>query len=188
MKYQRAVDLVLQFAGETPVNSPNEHPNQGVIARFLDSSIEREQLLDWWFNVEEDFVLQPNSQNKVPISSQLKKTTFENPNYVDRGSFVYDKANQTYLIGENVVVVEATRVLQWTELPELMQQWCMYQAAKYYIISTIGDRGITQELKDEAKRTSIQLNAQDIKAKNVNIFNTPTIARARSGRRPYIRR
>lgn len=188
MKYQSAVDLILQFAGETPVNSPNEHPLQGVITRWLDSSITREQLMQWWFNKDEDIILQPNTLGKVQIGSQLKQLVFANRNYTARGQFVYDKQNQTYLIGQNVEVVEATRELEWDELPELMQQWCMYQAAKYYILGTIGDSGLTKELKLEAQRTYVLLNTQDIKEKNLNIFNTPQIARARAGRFPYIRR
>lgn len=185
MDYQEAVDLILQFTGETPVNAPNEHPNQGVISRFIDSSLTREQLLDWWFNVDLDLTLQPDNQGKVPISSELQKLIFDNRDYSARGRWVYDKQNQTYLIKQNVHVLKATRKLAWDNLPELMQQWIMFQAAKYYILGTIGDTNITKELADEAKRTQVMLNVQDLEEKNINVFNTPKIARTRARRNPY---
>jgi hypothetical protein len=185
MEYQEAVDLVLQFTGETPVNAPHEHPNQGVITRFINSSIAREQLLDWWFNVDYELTLQADSLGKVPISSSIKKIVFEESNYVARGKWVYDNVNQTYLIRSSVAVLKATRELQWEDLPELMQQWCMFQGAKYYILGTIGDGGLTKELKEEAGRTNMQLKVQDLESKNINIFNTPKIARTRSRRMPY---
>jgi hypothetical protein len=188
MKYQEAIDLILQFTGETPVNAPNEHPNQGIITRFINSSVDREQLLDWWFNVDYDLTLQPDSLGKVPISPQLKKIIFESREYVARGNFVYDIQNQTYLIHSNVNVLKATRLLDWEDIPELMQQWCMFQGARYYILGTIGDAGLIKEVKEEAVRTLVILKAQDIQEKNINVFNTPQIMRARSGRNPYIRR
>jgi len=188
MDYQDAVDLVLQFTGETPVNAPNEHPLQGTIARFINSAMAREQLLDWWFNVDYGITLQQDSVGKVPISSQIHKTVFENSNFTVRGNWVYDKVNQTYLIKEDVLVVKATRQLPWEDMPELMQQWCMFQGAKYYILGTIGDGGLIKELRGEASRTLVMLKVQDIEEKNVNIFNTPQIARARTRRNPYVRR
>lgn len=188
MEYQEAVDLVLQFAGETPVNAPNEHPLQGVITRFINNSMSREQLLDWWFNVDYDFILQPDSLGKVPISAQLRQLIFESKDYVKRGKWVYDQNNQTYLIHQNVTVLKATRELPWDDMPELMQQWCMFQGAKYYILGTIGDGTLTKELKEEAKRTLVMLKVQDIEEKNINVFSTPQIARVRQGRNPYIRR
>jgi hypothetical protein len=185
MEYQAAVDLVLQFTGETPVNAPLEHPNQGVITRFINSSVAREQLLDWWFNVDYGLTLQPDSVGKVPISSSIKKIVFESRDYIARGKWVYDQQNQTYLIHSNVEIIKATRELAWEDMPELMQQWCMFQGAKYYILGTIGDTNLTKELKDEANRTLIMLKVQDIEEKNVNIFNTPKISQTRSRRQPY---
>ena len=189
MEYQEAVDTILQFTGETPVNAPNVHPNQGVIERYLNNSSSREQLLEWWFNLDHDvYLLKDVETTQVAIPSTIKKIVFDNPDYVDRGTFVYDKVNNTYLIDEDVLAIETVKVLSWTELPELMQQWIMFQAAKYYIISTIGDQGVTKELKEEASRTYIMLKSQDLKSRNINIFNTPQIARNRMGRQPYIRR
>ena len=188
MDYQDAVDLVLQFTGETPVNAPNEHPLQGTIARFINSAVAREQLLDWWFNVDYDLVLQKDSMGKVPISSQIKKAVYENRDYITRGKWVYDKQNQTYLIHQDVTLLKATRQLPWEEMPELMQQWCMFQGTKYYVLGTIGDGGLIKELRGEAGRTLVMLKVQDLEERNINIFNTPQIARARRGRLPYIGR
>lgn len=185
MEYQKAVDTIIQFAGETPVNAPNEHPLQGNIELLLNNTLSREQLYTWWFNKDNGLWFSVQEDGKVRIPSQVKATVFVDQKYIDRGRFVYDKDANTFLIYENIETLETTRELEWNELPELFQQWCMFQAAKYYIISTIGDTGVTKELKEEALRTFVLLNSQDIKSKNINIFNTPNMARMRSGRRPY---
>lgn len=185
MEYQEAIDTILQFANETPVNAPNEHPLQGVVERYLRNSLVREQLVGWWFNVDHNLTLQVATDGTVPIAKELKQIVFNERYLIDRGDKVYDSYNNTYIISRDVEAIQAIRVLEWEKTPELMQQWCMFQAAKYYIISTIGDAGITKEMKDEATRTFVMLKAQDIKSKNINIFNTPEIAKFRLGRNPY---
>jgi hypothetical protein len=185
MEYQTAIDTIIQFAGETPVNAPNQHPLQGNIELLLNNTIAREQLYQWWFNKDTGLWFTAQEDGRVRIPAQIKAMVFVEPQYIDRGSFVYDKESNTFLIHTNVETVETTRQLEWDELPELMQQWCMFQAAKYYIVSTIGDTGVTKELKEEAKRTYVLLNAQDIKSKNINVFNTYNASRMKYGRRPY---
>lgn len=184
MEYQEAVDTILQYSNETPVNAPNEHPLQGVIERFINNSVVREQLIGWWFNRDYQLVLQQDENGQVAIPSNLKSIVFSEAELVDRGKWVYDALNNTYVIARDVKTESSIRVLDWESLPELMQQWCMYQAAMYYILSTTGDSTSLSVLEKEAAKTFVMLKAQDIRSLNINVFNTPAVARYRNRRRP----
>lgn len=131
-----AVNLMLSAIGESPVNSIEDPvlPDVATAKRELDNQCRALQNKGWDFNTDKAFVLTPDSVfNKITLPANTLKVNPVDPSqdFVQRGSFLYDRDNNSYTFTAPVKV-NITSLLPFSELPAHAQQLVLIRAARKF--------------------------------------------------------
>ena len=128
-----AVNSVLANIGESPVNSLTENSvDIGMAVRHL-SSVSRElQMRGWSFNTDKEYVLTPNSEDKIDITDDIlavdvDKVDDPKLDVVIRGSYLYNRYDRSYTFSGDIEV-EVTWLLAWEDLPPHAQNYIVVTA------------------------------------------------------------
>lgn len=147
-----AVNTILAAIGETPVGTLlGALPIDASIALTrLRTRSRGLQSSGWSFNTDEGYTLAVDNDGKVPIPrNALNVDATESNDIVTRGDFLYDRANHTFVIDEEVVV-DIVRFLPWEDLPEYVRQYLFISTARTFQDQMLGDESLhTYTEKDE---------------------------------------
>jgi hypothetical protein len=181
-----AMNMLLRLIGSSPVNSlETPHPDAANAKTTLDRIRKQLQRKSWWFNSDYQVALTPNSKGNIVLPDTYSSVVFVDDHYVQRGNEVYNKINQTNKHDGEVIAYLVVNVLDWEQLPKLAQDYCAYRAAGQFIRDELEDPNKTRELQEDAARTFIELNNQDLTENKYNMFNKSRVVKARMGVRPY---
>lgn len=181
-----AMNMLLRLIGSSPVNSlDTPHPDAANAKTTLDRMRKQLQRKSWWFNSDYQVSLTPNSKGNIVLPDTYSSVVFVDDHYVQRGNEVYNKINQTNKHDGEVIAYLVVNVLDWEQLPKLAQDYCAYRAAGQFIRDELEDPNKTRELQEDAARTLIELNNQDLTENKYNMFNKSRVVKARMGVRPY---
>lgn len=116
-----AVNSVLANIGQSPVNSLTENSvDIGLAVRHL-SGVSREvQMRGWSFNTDKEYVLSPNSDSKIDITSNILAVDVDKMDYpeldvVIRGLFLYNRFNRSFTFTGDIKA-DMTWFLAWDDL------------------------------------------------------------------------
>ncbi len=180
--------LFMRLIGSSPVNSiETPHPDAANAVATMKRISRRVQRKGWWCNIDYNLILTPDSAGEIRVSGQISSLVAENPNYILRGARLYDKVKQTTTFCENVSIARVTRILEWDEMPDVMQEYCAYYAGAEFIRDELEDPQKESSLSQSASASLLDLRKQELEEGQYNIFKTPRIAQARSGIQPYRR-
>lgn len=182
------LNMLLRLIGSSPVNSTiTDHPDAANARATMQRISRRTQRRGWWCNIDYNVILQPNSSSEIIVSGLISSLVAENPCYILRGTKLYDKQSQTTLFSSDVTAVRIVRVLQWDEMPQVMQEYCAYYAASEFVRDELEDPQKESSLRESASASLLDLRKQDLEEGQYNIFSKPRVARARAGVSPYAR-
>ncbi len=123
-----AVNSVLANIGQSPVNSLTENSvDIGLAVRHL-SGVSREvQMRGWSFNTDKEYVLSPNSDSKIDITSNILAVDVDKMDYpeldvVIRGLFLYNRFNRSFTFTGDIKA-DMTWFLAWDDLPPHAQNY-----------------------------------------------------------------
>lgn len=141
-----AVNVLVTSLGESPVStidpSPSSEVDQALVA--LNNADLQCQLKGWKWNMEVGFPLTKDTDGKVPLPDQtlMVKQAYYRPSsacdVVQRGLFLYDRENHTYVF-ETAPFVDCTVRLPWEYLPEAARQYITANACMVFQ-SSLQDR------------------------------------------------
>lgn len=180
--------MLLRLIGSSPVNSTDtDHPDAANALATMERVSKRVQRRGWWCNNEYDIILAPDENGLIEVGSAVSTLVTENRNYVLRNNRLYDNKLQTAIFTDNVRVKRLVRVLEWDDMPAILQEATAYTAAAEFVRDELEDPQKEQSLKEDASRSYLDLKKQDLEEGQYNIFSTPRILRARGGVAPYAR-
>lgn len=186
MQELEAMNVLLRAIGSSPVNSlETPHPDAANAKATLKRVRLQAQKRGWWFNVDYNVTLQPDENGEIAIPSYISSLQMVDRSYVKRGDKLYNKVQQTYYIGCEVVVSRMIRMLDWDELPESMQDYIMYFAASLFIRDELEDPNKEQSFQQSAGMAMLDVKKQDLEEGQYNMFDRPEFRKNRSGVRPY---
>jgi hypothetical protein len=182
------LNMLLRLIGSSPVNSLiTEHPDAANALATMKRVSKRVQRRGWWCNIDYNLIAEPDERGAIKVSDDITALVAENRNLILRNKRLYDKRNQTAVFTENVVITRLTRILVWDDMPDVMQDVTAYTAAAEFVRDELEDPQKEQSLKEEAAKSAMDLQKQELEEGRYNIFHTPRIARARGGVQPYNR-
>lgn len=184
-----ALNMLLRLIGSSPVNSlDTPHPDAANAKTTLDRARRQTQRNSWWFNTDYQVTLYPDNSGYVPVPDTYSSVVFANNCYIVRGDKVYNRVTQTYEINDEVLAQVVIQVLDWDNLPMIVQDYCAYTAASQFIRDELEDPTKEQQLQQDAMKFLIDMRKQDLTENQYNIFNKSRVVQARGGVRPYGRK
>jgi len=188
MNELETLNMLLRLIGSSPVNSLNtDHPDAANAKATMKRVSRRVQRKGWWCNIDYNLLLSPNDQGAIIVSDTVTSLVAENNCYVLRGNRLYDKQLQTAIFTADVVITRLTYVLDWDDMPQVMQETTAYSAAAEFVRDELEDASKEQSLQADAGKSFLDLKKQELEEGQYNIFSNPRIARARGGVAPYAR-
>ena len=128
-----AVNSVLANIGQSPVNDLTDNSvDIGLAVRHL-SNVSRElQMRGWSFNTDVEYVLTPNTDDKIAITDDILAVDLDKGDYpkldvVIRGSFLYNRYDRSYTFTGDLKA-DVTWLLSWDNLPPHAQNYIMVTA------------------------------------------------------------
>lgn len=133
----RAVNQILSFIGEAPVNSLEDSTGVGDVSlaeRVLDEITLEVLSNGWHFNTNFDVEYTPDSEKKINVAESVLRIDTDPGRYGDmditlRGRKLYNRKGNTYEFDDPIkttVVIE----LPWDDLPETARRYVTLRAAR----------------------------------------------------------
>jgi len=168
------INSMLAVNGEAPVSSTNSTDPAAIQASNLLNRIDtRVQSRGWYFN-REDITLSPNLTGEVvlPQNTLSADPVDSQSQYVKRGSRLYDRGNNTYIISKDV---RCTVVLQLDieDLPEAASAFIEAKAVREYYRNEDGDAGTVRDLREDENESFAYLQRDNLANEDVNIRQSP---------------
>lgn len=164
-----AVNTILAAIGETPVGtlSGTLPIDASVALTRLRAKSRGLQSNGWSFNTDENFILNPEIDGRVPIPrNALNVDASENNDLVTRGSYFYDRVKHTFILKQNVKA-DIVRFLPWTDLPEYARQFVFTSVARTFQDQMLGDESLHQYTQEDEK--AAWANFLDSEARNADL-------------------
>jgi len=166
-----AVNQVLRASSKRPVTSLSASltPDASIALGTLESVSRDVQSEGWHFNTEYNVPLVPDSGGLITLPSNVGDVDIEacniphtsgdyHPDPIYRDGKVYDLANQTYVWPTGTAIkVTLVRLLDFTELPEVVRQYVAARAAREHQENFQADRSARRgtETKEAEKRAAL---------------------------------
>ena len=174
-----AVNTILATIGEAPVNSiTGTLPLDAALAKTTLTEITREVLsFGWHFNTFYDYTLSQDTDNKIPIASNILRVDLDTNKYspqtydtVKQGSFLYNKKGNTFTFDQALDAVVIIH-LEFEDLPENARRYITIRAARIFQDRTIGANDVHGfTVRDEAQALAV-LKQEETQTANHSIFN-----------------
>jgi len=136
-----AVNMMLLSIGQSPVNTLAIANIKDVsFAQLTLHNTSREvQSRGWWFNRERNYPIAPDVDNKIPVAANILDIDCEDQNkeLIQRGAFMYDMENHTFVIGETLKY-DVTWFLPFTDIPQLARNYIAVRAARIFQSQSVG--------------------------------------------------
>lgn len=181
-----AVNLLIEAAGGDTVSLlTTPLPDVASAIRHLNLKSRSEQAKGWWFNTDWNVTYQPQDNGEILVPSEISRLVMDDTTLIARNKKLYDTINQTYQFTENKVCYQQIRILEWDEMDELMQTYCLYKAAVEFTRIAIGNPALEQSFGRDAGLALIDLKSQQMLMSRHNMYNTSKVRAGRMGVSPY---
>lgn len=175
-----AVNLCLRSTGETGVSSLNSaHPKFATILAGIDTVSKRVQRKGWWFNTgTRDLVPDTTGPNagKVDTSDYDRvESIYRYQNfYPVNGILIDGNTGNPVGVGVRASVrwIVPTTENDWLNMPEAFLDYVATSAALDYASNYDADQLQLQKLITQQRAALTAVNADDIRYKNVNLFQS----------------
>lgn len=175
-----AVNLCLRSTGETGVASLNSsHPKFATILAGIDTISMRAQRKGWWFNTgTRDLVPETSGPNvgKVDTSAYEEVVSiYRYQNFYPINGILkdgHDGSDVNIGVRANVRWSIPTTENDWLNLPEAFKDYVATSAALDYASNYDADQLQLQKLITQQRAALTTVNADDIRYKRVNLFQS----------------
>lgn len=175
-----AVNLALRSTGETGVASLNSsHPKFATILAGIDTVSKRIQRKGWWFNTGvRDLVPETSGPNvgKIDTSAYDRvESIFAYQNFYPQNGLLVDGRDGSFVnIGVRAFVrwIYDTTENDWFNLPDAFKDYVATSAALDYASNYDADQLQLQKLITQQRAALTAVNADDIRYKRVNLFQS----------------
>ena len=182
------LNMLLRLIGSAPVNSTDtNHPDAANALATMDRNRKRVQRRGWWCNIAYNVEYQPDSRGEIKIPSPISVFVPVQQGIVVRDDKLYDSVNNTYKFSASVIAKRVVRVLDWDDMPYVMQEYAAYVAAGEFVRDELEDYSKLDSIMQSAAQSFLDLKKQELDEAQYNIFQTSRIRQARAPIQPYHR-
>lgn len=182
------LNAMLAVNGETGVQSVSSSDPSAIQARAALKIVNRKiQKVGRWYN-REDMTLTQNSSGEIVLPSNtlsVDPVSRRSP-YIQRGTRLYDRKNNTFIINESVDCVIVLQ-LPVEELPEAVSMYLLDRAVLDYYVDEDGDAQKVQKLEQRLNSSFAEYQKQNLSNEDVSIHTSPLGAQLLSESQPRYR-
>lgn len=180
MNELETLNMLLRLIGSSPVNDiDTDHPDAANAKATMRRISRRTQRKGWWCNIDYNVILRPNERGEIIVSGEISSLVPQDSNLTLRGKKLYDKRQQTDKFSVSVTATRLVRILDWDDMPQVMQEYCAYYAAAEFVRDELEDPQKEASLRESASASYLDLKKQELEEGQYNIFARP---RVRGGR------
>lgn len=169
-----AINTMLSCIGQSPLNTLEGTKSYFTIAaeNILDDEVKRFQLQGWDFNSEDNYQLNPDSDNYINIPSDMimvKLPTYYKNQYVVREGKLYDKVNHTFQITKPLKA-SVVFCLDFDDLPEVAKEYAKMSAAYKFVKRELGSKEVTLYTQEDVAGALLALEQHEIEIGNYTMI------------------
>lgn len=182
-----AINAMLHDVGERPVNTLEDQARLDVV-RAIDSlrrASRMTQETGWWFNTEE-ITITLDTNYQYPIDTDIARLEWveggpaapadgNEPELVQRGGFVYDRANarNVFASTDEDLVVSVVRLLDFEDLPPTVREYVYCVASIRFQSRTLGSTAVDADLREQANIALISMREEQVDWENCDQTFSP---------------
>lgn len=192
MKHLKAVNNLLKMIGTRKVTSVDiQHPDVIDAVDALEDWKEKLLKRGWWFNRMASVTMTPNSQGFIVFATNVIRYEYSNPRQKQVYPLLAKRDNRLLNVEQNTFTFTQSLVLDlyidldWNDLPDAAQQYIVYRAGADLVRDKIEDTVKVNDLKGDAQEQMNELDAEELRTAQYNMFDNPATARVRAGRQPF---
>ena len=164
-----AVNTILSTIGEAPLSTlTGSLPVDGTTAKNILNEISREvQSAGWHFNTQYKVDLTRDTDNKVPIGTDVVRVELNNKydkssyDVVQRGSYLFNLAKNSNIFDQDFTENTLIYLLQFEDLPEQARRYITIRSARVFHDRTLGANTLHKfSSEDEARSLSVMKQAE----------------------------
>ena len=164
-----AVNTILSTIGEAPLSTlTGSLPVDGTTAKNILNEISREvQSAGWHFNSHYKVDLTRDSNNKVPVGTDVLRVELNNKydkssyDVVQRGSYLYNLAKNSETFDQDFTDNTLVYILDFSKLPEQARRYITIRSARVFHDRTLGANTIHKfSSEDEARSLAVMRQAE----------------------------
>ena len=179
----QAVNSMLSTIGEAPVNSLSSGLVDAETAETVLNEVSRDvQSFGWNFNSEPDWVFNPISSGEIKLFSSpspvlradlaksVTKYRSAESEYVQRGSYMYDKVKHTFVINKPLTL-DIVVHLDFEQLPEVARRYITIKAARLFQERVVGSDNLSAMNRADEQQALFALKEMESENGDYNIFD-----------------
>lgn len=184
-----AVNSMLACVGESPINTivGNFPANIQIAIDLLRNTSRAVQMVGYNFNTEEDWELARDGDSKIPLPPNVLDLDVTTDVYgidpIQRGLFLYDKFNHTYVFTANVRCTIKV-FLPWTDLNEPTRNYIKVKAARVFQDQTVGSGEHHQYTAKDEQDSFAAFESSDMENEDATIFDSWDVGSIVARKRP----
>jgi hypothetical protein len=170
-----AINIMLSCIGEAPVASVDTSISEVEMAKQkLDQVLLEVTARGKQFNREIEYTLTPDENGEITLPAGtlwVDVTKYEDNNYVQRGTKLYDRLNHTYTINKSVKA-DLHLALDFIDLPFAARLYIALRAARQFQADVQGSETVyrfSAKSEDDAEKA---FEALDAEAEDANVLNS----------------
>lgn len=160
----KAVNILLAGMGENAIESLDAA--QSSLAQkavdALDETSRTLQVRGWYWNSEDDYPLNPDTNSEVPLPVNTLRVSrvwhSGGDQLVQRGQRLYNRTDHTYTFDQGETVkVDIVLFLDWDDLPEFAKHAAIYVAQKRLQMRELTSTAIDAAIENDLQNAIAQL-------------------------------
>lgn len=169
-----AINEILAAVGEASVNTLEDVTDVDVLnaLRILNTINRQQQARGWSFNVVEEYVLNPDTdQHKILWNDAFLYIKGSNgEKYVKQGDFLKDLTNNTTTFTSSITVA-IVLLVPFEEMPEAMRRFITTKASLAFSARYFGDESMLKVLANDVQEAWQQLQEYELDLNDFNILD-----------------
>lgn len=174
-----AVNTMLTFIGESPVNSLSDSSGVGdlpVAEKILDEIDREVQSQGWHFNTTVDVVTSPDAtSNEIVLSHNVVKAdvkvgAYSNMDVTMRNNKLFNRSKNTFEFTSDLKLTLVS-LLPWDDLPEAARRYISLRAARVLQDRQVGSREMTEIGIREETVALAALREYDAEGADYSVFD-----------------
>lgn len=187
-----AVNQMLSFIGEAPVNSLSDNTGSGddSLAESILDEVTREVLSNGWhFNTNIDVEHEPDSNKEINLGDTVLRVDTKVGQYglmdiVQRGKKLFNRNGNTYEFDDAIKTMEVIE-LPWDDLPEQARRYIALRGCRLLQDRALGSRDLTEIGLREESVALASLREFDSDSADHSIFDSSLPAKTVSDYRRF---
>lgn len=174
-----AVNIIISTGGSTPVSSlDNQLSATTVLCRSILREIgQRVMAKGYAFNTEYDVTFTPDNTGKIFLDESiaeilLSPSSYPNTDIVERGQYLYDRKNHSYVFNGEIKAAKVVYYLDWENLPNIFRHYIALRAARTYAQRHIGDSATFNFSSIDENEARSSVEQYEARTGHHSIFNS----------------